>query len=85
MQWELFLIASKLGMEVLSSVKADRQVDREKGTQKLPHDGIGLLESFSSVGGVKQQPINDVNLLLVLLSSENTTKGNSHMQYVCVL
>lgn len=39
-------------------------------TQKLPHDGIGLLQGLCSMGGVKQQPINNVDLLQILLSEQ---------------
>lgn len=49
--------------------------DKRCITQELPHDGVGLLESLGSMGGVKEQPVNDVDLLgVVLWSGDSVSK-----------
>lgn len=40
---------------------------KEASTKKLPHDGVGLFQGLRSMGRVKHQPVNNINLLLVLL------------------
>lgn len=50
----------------------DHVTDKKMSTQKLPHDGVGLLQGLGSMGGVKQQPVDDVNLPLVLLSKHSS-------------
>jgi len=46
-------------------------------TKKLPHDGVGLFEGLGSVRGVKQQPIDDIDLSEVLLS-EHSISDSAH-------
>lgn len=42
-------------------------------TQELPHDGVGLLQGLGAVGGVKQEPIDDVDLPQVVLWERSVT------------
>lgn len=55
-------------------MKAQESPQWIKLTQKSPHDGVGLLQGLRSVGWVKQQPVDDVDLFLVLLSDQTGKK-----------
>lgn len=59
----------KLQSGALVHAAVNRQ--EKKPTQELSHDGVGLLQGLSSMGGVKQQPINDVDLPQVLLRAQS--------------
>lgn len=43
-------------------------------TQELPHDGVALLQGLGTLGGVEHQPIDDVDLLTILLFSAESQK-----------
>lgn len=43
-------------------------------TQELPHDGVALLQGLGTLGGVKHQPIDDVDLLPILLFGKERRK-----------
>lgn len=52
--------------------------DKRCTTQELPHDGVGLLQGLSSMGGVEEQPVDDVDLLGVVLS-ERRQRQQTHL------
>lgn len=52
--------------------------DKRCITQELPHDGVGLLEGLGSMGGVEEQPVNDIDLLRVVLLDQRQRQRTSH-------
>lgn len=55
-------------------------------TQELPHDGVALLQGLGTLGGVEHQPIDDVDLLTILLfSAESERDRETHTHQLKVL
>lgn len=52
--------------------------DKRCTTQELPHDGVGLLQGLGSMGGVEEQPVDDVDLLGVVLL-ERRQRQQTHL------
>lgn len=68
--------ALKAAAATAAAARAPRAAsDKRCITQELPHDGVGLLEGLGSMGGVEEQPVNDVDLLgVVLWSGDSVSK-----------